>query len=87
MPTIKNIDMTTITLSYTENNTFVKNMLRTLRSSEHFKVGKPKRENPSPSGDPFFDDPRNIEELERRMADKTPGKIYTIEQLEKLLIL
>ncbi|MDR2970602.1 MAG: hypothetical protein LBU83_01545 [Bacteroidales bacterium] len=76
--------MTTITLSYTENNAFVKNMLRTLKSSEYFKVGKPKCENPSPSKDPFFEDPRNIEELERRIADKTPGKIYTIEQLEEL---
>jgi ssDNA-specific exonuclease RecJ len=77
--------MTTITLSYTENNNFVKNMLRTLRSSEYFKVGKPKHENPSPSGDTYFDNPKNIEELERRITDKTPGKTYTIEQLEELL--
>ncbi len=25
--------------------------------------------NPSPSGDPFWDDPRNVEELNRRLAE------------------
>ena len=30
-------------------------------------------ENPSPSGDPWFDDPRNIEELERRLKKHESG--------------
>ena len=30
-------------------------------------------ENPSPSSDPWFDDPRNIEELERRLKKHESG--------------
>jgi hypothetical protein len=42
---------------------------------------KPSREvyvNPSPSGDPWFDDPRNMEELSRRIEDLRSGKSKTI---------
>lgn len=32
------------------------------------------RENPSPSRDPYFEDPRNIAELDRRIVDYDSGK-------------
>ena len=32
------------------------------------------RVNPSPSGDPFWDDPRNVEALENRIGDLHSGK-------------
>ena len=35
---------------------------------------KPQHENPSPSGDPYFADQRNVEELERRIKDIREGK-------------
>ena len=31
-------------------------------------------ENPSPSGDPYWDDPRNLEELKRRIQLRDEGK-------------
>lgn len=34
--------------------------------------------NPSPSGDKYFDDPRNIKELNRRIADVESGKAELI---------
>ena len=42
-------------------------------------------ENPSPSNDPWFDDPRNIEELERRLkkhesGDKSGGIVLTTKE-------
>jgi antitoxin YefM len=42
-------------------------------------------ENPSPSNDPWFDDPRNIEELERRLkksesGDKSEGVVLTSKE-------
>lgn len=42
-------------------------------------------ENPSPSNDPWFDDPRNIEELERRLkkhesGDKPGGIVLTSKE-------
>lgn len=32
------------------------------------------RTNPSPSNDPYFDDPRNLEEIDRRIANLRDGK-------------
>jgi hypothetical protein len=42
-------------------------------------------DNPSPSNDPWFDDPRNIEELERRLkksesGDKSEGVVLTSKE-------
>lgn len=41
--------------------------------------------NPSPSGDPWFDDPRNIAELSRRIKEYEAGeaKFVTLEELRK----
>ncbi|MCL2028577.1 MAG: hypothetical protein FWG79_08865 [Bacteroidales bacterium] len=35
---------------------------------------KPQFENPSPSGDPYFADQRNVAELEHRIKDMREGK-------------
>jgi len=35
---------------------------------------EPKFENPSPSGDPYWADPRNVAELERRLKERREGK-------------
>ena len=45
------------------------------------------RLNPSPSGDPYWDDPRNVQELERRIADLKSGKSKTFpwEEVKKEL--
>lgn len=41
--------------------------------------------NPSPSGDPWFDDPRNIAELSRRIKEYEAGEMefVTLEELRK----
>ncbi|KAA6347950.1 hypothetical protein EZS27_004595 [termite gut metagenome] len=36
-------------------------------------------ENPSPSGDPWFDNPENVREVERRCADIDSGKAKLIQ--------
>lgn len=45
------------------------------------------RVNPSPSNDPWFDDPKNMEALERGIADVKAGNLkYTsLEELKKTL--
>lgn len=44
-------------------------------------------ENPSPSGDPWFDDPRNIEMLRHGIEDMKAGKgkAFTIEEIREIL--
>jgi len=46
-------------------------------------------ENPSPSGDPFFADPRNVAELERRLKERRSEKVAvtlrTPEDISKYL--
>ncbi|MDR0955319.1 MAG: hypothetical protein LBM20_08100 [Rikenellaceae bacterium] len=43
--------------------------------------------NPSPSGDPFWDDPRNVEELNRRIDELKSGKStltpYSAEEFKR----
>jgi hypothetical protein len=34
--------------------------------------------NPSPSGDPWFDDPRNMEDVERGIADVKAGRVTRV---------
>ena len=66
---------------------FRKNQKKYFQAALHEKVGvksggtifeitpsKELRVNPSPSGDPFWDDPRNVEELERRISALRSGK-------------
>lgn len=50
---------------------------------------KPQFENPSPSGDPFWADPRNVAELERTLKGIDEGKVkfkvLTPERQKELL--
>jgi hypothetical protein len=51
---------------------------------------KPSKEvyvNPSPSGDPWFDDPRNMEELERGIAEVKAGHVtrVTLDEVKTML--
>lgn len=43
--------------------------------------------NPSPSGDPWFDDPENMASLDRGIEDAKQGrsKYYTIDEIKSLL--
>ncbi len=45
------------------------------------------RENPSPSGDTWFDDPGNIASVKRGIADMKSGKsrAYSMEEIRELL--
>lgn len=44
-------------------------------------------ENPSPSGDEWFNDPENIASLERGLkeANEGKGRIYTADEIKKML--
>lgn len=44
-------------------------------------------ENPSPSGDPWFDDPKNMAAVKRGIADIKAGrcKAYSMDEINKLL--
>ena len=45
---------------------------------------EPKFENPSPSGDPYWADPRNVAELERRLKEQREGKAELIRLTPEL---
>lgn len=42
-----------------------------------------KSENPSPSGDPFFENPKNVKEILRRKKEMETGNIESVELSEK----
>lgn len=42
-----------------------------------------KSSNPSPSGDPFFDDPENLSELLRRKKELETGKVELVSLSEE----
>lgn len=48
-----------------------------------------KNDNPSPSGDPFFDNPENVKEILRRKKEMEAGNIESVtlsdEAIKKLL--
>lgn len=48
---------------------------------------KPLPGNPSPSGDPWFDDPKNLEMVEKGFEDVKAGRVHevTLEDVKKLL--
>ena len=45
------------------------------------------RENPSPSGDKWFDDPENMESVRRGMQEmnESQGKVYTMDEIREKL--
>ena len=42
-----------------------------------------KSENPSPSGDPFFDNPENVKEILRRKKEMEIGSVYKYHTQEE----
>lgn len=45
------------------------------------------RVNPSPSNDPYFDDPRNLEAIERGIADVKAGRVskVSLDNIKEML--
>lgn len=54
-----------------------------------FKIGFLEREtfstgtNPSPSGDPYFEDPKNLEEIDAGIVDMKEGRVQRLSQEER----
>lgn len=65
----------------------LKNFIETILIAKADTVSVEVSENPSPSGDPWFNNPENIASLRRGMEDLKTGRCraYTIEEIRKLL--
>jgi hypothetical protein len=53
---------------------FIENLLVTKAQSLQIEVSSKPYSNPSPSGDPWFDDPENMAEVEKRLEELKNGK-------------
>ena len=62
---------------------FIENLLETKANSLSVEVST----NPSPSGDPWFDDPENMASVMRGIEDAKQGRVtvYTIDDIKNLL--
>ena len=62
---------------------FIENILITKADSISIEVSS----NPSPSGDPWFDNPENLASVMRSIEESKQGKpkAYTIDEIRKLL--
>jgi len=62
---------------------FIENLLETKANSLSIEVST----NPSPSGDPWFDDPENMTSVMRGIEDAKQGRVtaYTIDDIKNLL--
>ena len=62
---------------------FIENLLETKANSLSIEVST----NPSPSGDPWFDDPENMASVMRGIEDAKQGRVtaYTIDDSKNLL--
>ena len=62
---------------------FIENLLETKANSLSIEVST----NPSPSGDPWFDDPENMASVMRVIEDAKQGRVtaYTIDDIKNLL--
>lgn len=65
----------------------LKNFIETILISKANAVAVEVSENPSPSGDPWFNDPENIASLNRGIAEMKAGKgrAYSMEEIRELL--
>ena len=57
---------------------FIENILETKANSLSVEVST----NPSPSGDPWFDDPENMAEVEKRVKAHKEGKVKSTVVLQ-----
>ncbi|MBD5188247.1 MAG: hypothetical protein HDR46_03995 [Bacteroides sp.] len=65
----------------------LKNFIETILISKANAITVEVKENPSPSGDDWFNDPENMASVKRGMAEMKAGKgkAYTIEEIRGLL--
>ncbi|MDE6513753.1 MAG: hypothetical protein K2L05_06180 [Muribaculaceae bacterium] len=65
----------------------LKNFIETILISKANAITVEVKENPSPSGDPWFNDPENMASVKRGIAEMKAGKgkAYTIEEIRDLL--
>ncbi len=65
----------------------LKKFIETILISKANTVSVEVSENPSPSGDPWFNDPENMASVQRGMAEMKAGKgkAYTIEEIREML--
>jgi hypothetical protein len=65
----------------------LKNYIEHLLINKANSVSVEVSENPSPSGDPWFDDPENMASVRRGIEEMKAGKgrIYTMEEIRTLL--
>ena len=74
----KNIDLSVETLKKLSIKAFIENILETKANSLSVEVST----NPSPSGDPWFDDPENMAEVEKRVKAHKEGKVKSTVVLQ-----
>ncbi|MDE7472631.1 MAG: hypothetical protein K2M68_03500 [Muribaculaceae bacterium] len=65
----------------------LKNYIETILIAKANSVTVEVSENPSPSDDPWFNDPQNMESVKRGVAEMKAGKgkAYTMEELRDML--
>lgn len=88
----KNIDLPVDTLQKlsimaASQGKSLKKFIETILISKANAVEVEVRENPSPSGDTWFDDPGNIASVKHGIADMKSGKsrAYSMEEIRELL--
>lgn len=88
----KNIDLPVDTLQKLSvmavaHGKSLKNYIETILIMKADSVKVEVSQNPSPSGDPWFDDPENIASVNRGIAQIKEGKgrTYTLEELRALM--
>ncbi|MCM1071063.1 MAG: hypothetical protein NC210_07430 [[Clostridium] fimetarium] len=65
----------------------LKNYIETILISKADSIAVEVKENPSPSGDKWFDDAENMESVKRGIAEKKAGKgrAYTMDEIKAML--
>ena len=65
----------------------LKNFIETILISKANSLAIEVSENPSPSGDPWFENPKNMQSVQRGISEMKAGKgrAYSIEEIRGLL--
>lgn len=65
----------------------LKNFIETILISKANSLAIEVSENPSPSGDPWFENPKNMQSVQRGISEMKAGKgrAYSIEEIKGLL--
>lgn len=88
----KNIDLPLETIQKlsimaTAQGKSLKRYIEAILISKADSVSIEVKENPSPSGDPWFDDPENLAMVQRGIEDMKAGrcKAYTMDEIREML--